>query len=103
MFIWVTFVGAAIGIKEKIHIGIDIITNLLPRKMQLIIGILVQLAICYFSYVIIRYGLELVSNTVNQPSPAMGIKMSIVYFGMPLSGVLMIYYSLREIGRIVKE
>ena len=56
LFIWCTFIAAAIGIEEKIHIGIDVVVNLLPSKIQKSVEILVYAALIVFSGYLIYYG-----------------------------------------------
>ena len=96
-FVWITLIGAAIGIREKIHIGIDLLVARLPEKWQKYSRILVNCAICFFAGFIIYYGYQVSLATLNQPSPALKISMSYVYAGLPVGGALMIYFAVKEI------
>ena len=103
LLVWATCVGAAIGVKEHIHIGIDVLVNLLPRVGKKIVAVVVQLILCCFDVFLLRAGAMLVQKTMNQPSPAMRLPMGYVYLAVPVLGGLGLFYSLREILRIIRE
>lgn len=103
LFVWATCVGAAIGVKEHIHIGIDVLVNLLPRVGKKIVAVVVQLILCCFDVFLLRAGAMLVQKTMNQPSPAMRLPMGYVYLAVPVLGGLGLFYSLREIVKIIRE
>lgn len=102
LFVWASCVGAAVGVKEHIHIGIDVLTNLLPKLGQRIVAIIVQLILCGFDVFIIKFGVNLVNQTMKQPSAGLQIPMGYVYWAIPVLGGLGIFYSVREIVRLAK-
>lgn len=103
LFIWASCIGAAIGIKEHIHIGIDVVVNLCPFKVRKAFAVLVQILLLVFDSFIIKYGLDMVAKTMAQPSPALRLPMAYVYLAVPVMGVLGVYYSVLEIVRIIRE
>ena len=102
LFIWASCVGAAIGIKEHIHIGIDILVNLLPFVARKVIDIAVQLGLIAFDVFIIKFGFDMVARTMTQASPALRLPMAYVYLAVPVMGILGLYYSIFEIVRIIR-
>ena len=103
LFVWASCVGAAIGIKEHIHIGIDVIVNLLPKLGQKISAILVQVILLGFDAFIIKVGFDMVQKTMTQPSPALRLPMAYVYLAVPVMGILGIWYSVLEIIKLIRE
>lgn len=103
LFVWATCVGAAIGVKEHIHIGIDVLVNLLPRVGKKIVAVVVQLVLCCFDVFLLRAGIMIMQKTANQPSPALRVPMSYVYMAVPVLGALGLFYSIREIVKIIRE
>ena len=97
LFVWSSFVAAAIGIKEHIHIGIDVFVNLLPKTLSRFIQLGVNAAIVFFAVYMIRYGWSVTLMTHRQPSPALGLPMSWVYFSVPVMGALLLLYCFMEI------
>lgn len=102
LFVWASCVGAAVGVKEHIHIGIDVLTNLLPKLGQRIVAIIVQAILCGFDVFLIKFGVNLVNQTMKQPSAGLQIPMGYVYWAIPVLGGLGIFYSVREIVRLAK-
>ena len=102
LFIWASCVGAAIGIKEHIHIGIDILVNLLPFVARKVIDIVVQLGLIAFDVFIIKFGFDMVARTMTQASPALRLPMAYVYLAVPVMGILGLYYSISEIVRSIR-
>ena len=102
LFIWASCVGAAIGIKEHIHIGIDVIVNLFPFIVRKIIAVIVQVLLLVFDVFIVRYGFLLVTKTMTQPSPAL-LPMGYVYLAIPVMGILGLYYSVLEIIQVIRS
>lgn len=103
LFIWSSFVAAAIGVREGIHIGIDVFVNLLPRRIARLIEIVVSLVIMLFGAYMIHYGWLVTRMTHSQPSPALGLPMSWVYLSIPVMGVLLIVYCASEIGKTFRK
>ena len=48
VFVWCSFIAAAVGVREGIHIGINIFVNLLPQKLIPLTEILVNLLGIWF-------------------------------------------------------
>ncbi len=93
LFIWASCLGAAIGIKENIHIGIDVIVNLLPKPIRKVIDLLVQVILVGFGGTMCFYGWKLVGKTMNQLSPALHLHMGSIYLAIPAMGVLIMMYA----------
>ena len=97
LFVWASLVGAAIGIQEKAHIGIDVVVNLFPKRLQEFVSILVHALIAAFGGIVLYYSIPVISITANQKAPATGLKMSYVYLSTLVFGVLCILYAAKEI------
>lgn len=103
VFVWCSFIAAAVGVREGIHIGINIFVNLLPQKLIPLTEILVNLALLIFAGYMVYYGWQTTSMADRQPSPALGIPMSWVYMSIPVMGAMMIFYCCLEIGDSCKR
>ena len=102
LLIWIGLLGASHALYTKSHLGIDILTyKLTGVKRQTIDVVVYSFVILFALFVMVIGGLKLVQLTLslNQISPGMKIPMGNVYLVLPLSGLLMILYS---IGFILK-
>ncbi len=98
--IWCTFIGASLGVKENIHIGVDVLVVKFGPKTQRIL-IIVSIALCLlFGIVVAVKGFEF-SKFISRShllSRDLRIPMEIGYLAIPVGGVLV---SLRFIERLV--
>lgn len=102
IFIWCSFLAVAIGIRERIHIGINIVVQLFSDRTQRIIEVFAYSLIILFSAHLVFYGMKVVFATQYQTSPAMGLSMSWVYLSVPTMGALVIFYSALEILALIE-
>jgi len=106
LLIWIGLLGAAYGIGKKIHLAIDVLKQRLPDKQRLRIDILINSFVILFAVmVMIIGGIYLVNLTfeLHQISAALQLKLGYVYLAVPLSGMLMSFYSLLNIVGLVKN
>jgi TRAP-type C4-dicarboxylate transport system permease small subunit len=97
LLIWIGLLGSAYALRQKAHLGIDILTlRLDPAKRFVWEFVIYSVVICFAAIVLIYGGIRLVNITLylNQVSAALRIKMGYVYTVLPLTGVLFIFYSL---------
>jgi TRAP-type C4-dicarboxylate transport system permease small subunit len=85
--------GYALGTKQ--HVNIDIVMNLFPPKAKFLLNRCFILPYMFFSYICIRHGYSFVKLGVNCTGSALPwLHLDWVYFSIPLSGALMMFYSL---------
>ena len=97
ILIWISLLGATYAFRKKSHIGIDILTNKLSEPFDKFSKYIIHFVnILFFSFVFVWGGLNLVMITLqlNQISASLQIKIGYIYFILPISGLLMIYYSI---------
>lgn len=97
LLIWVGLLGGAYAYRQKAHLGLDLLRQKVGPRGQ---GRLEMIAdICCGSFalaVLVVGGGLLVQLTweLEQTTAALGIPMAWVYTVLPLSGVLIVYYSI---------
>lgn len=97
LLIWIGLLGAAYALRTKAHLGIDILTYRLTGLRKQITDVSVYVIIILFSVLIMIIGgtrLVVLTLNLNQLSASMGIKMGYIYTVLPLSGLLMVWYSI---------
>lgn len=103
IFIWCSFLTIAMGVREKLHIGINIIVSLFSERLQKIVEIVGYIAIMLFSGNLVYYGWGVVMSTRSQTSPALGIPMSWIYLSVPVMGAIILFYCIIEIMNTKNE
>ncbi len=96
MLIWIGILGAAYVAGQKLHLAIDLLSTKLTGKSKSVLEIFIQLCIFVFSFfVMIIGGIRLVYITLqlNQISAALQLPLGYVYLVLPISGILMMFYS----------
>lgn len=104
LLIWISLLGASYALYTRAHLGIDILTTRVTGAQKNLVDILIYTVVSLFAlFVLVIGGLRLVSLTftLNQISPAMGIPIGYVYLVLPITGILMIYFSISFIVTIV--
>ncbi|MEL7648974.1 MAG: TRAP transporter small permease [Sedimentibacter sp.] len=69
MFILITLLGSAAAAKRGGHLGLGVLTDLLPKKLQKYVSLITWAAAAFFSFFMIKYGLVMVKGEI-----LMGIK-----------------------------
>ncbi|HAS63123.1 MAG TPA: TRAP transporter small permease [Vibrio sp.] len=96
LFMWVALIGAAYTTGQKRHLAIDLLTMKLKGKRKVFNEIFIQIAIAVFAFIVLVYGgsnLAIKTLATGQLTPALGWEMGYIYFCLPISGALMIFYS----------
>ena len=90
MFIWSAFMGAAMALKKRSHVSIEIAVANLPKKLKRgAIVIANALSFVFYSLLVI-FGIVMVVHTMDQTSPALGLSMAFVYLAVPLAGIILL-------------
>ncbi len=104
LFIWLTFLGASILIRERWHIGVDFFMNL-PKKywslrLQLINTFLV---VCFLIFLSIS-GVLWMYFTRGTVSSALELPLNIIFYGaLPVSSFFGVLYGIRIIRKQLKD
>lgn len=106
MLIWLGILGAAYVAGQKMHLAIDLLSTKLSGVKKSYLEIFIQLTIFLFSlFVMLVGGIRLVQITLslNQISAALQIPLGYVYSVLPISGALMMFYSVTFIIDEIKN
>jgi len=91
-FVYTVFLGAAIGMREKGHLNVDVIFNALPEKIRKITGIGINILLLLFLLFVFILGMQFAQSGLSQGAPYIKMSMATYYFCVPLSALLMFYY-----------
>jgi len=101
-FVWVVFLGAAVGVKRQAHWSLRLVVDHFPGPLRRAVATFGVLVVMSFAAVLIWQGWTFVELGRFQHTPVMGVPKAWVYLAMPVGGALMILYSLRPLGRALR-
>nr|WP_314718737.1 TRAP transporter small permease [uncultured Fretibacterium sp.] len=94
IMVWLSMLGAGIGLRRKGHIGVEALTMLFPKPLKRATAVFGSLVAILFCGGLILYGVRLLRVVAAQESPAMEISMAIPYGALVAGGTLMLFYAL---------
>lgn len=100
LLIWVSLLGASYVTGKKMHLAIDILPSKLEGKKQRNLNVLINVLVAVFAlFAMVWGGIKLVyiTLTLNQTSAALNVPLGYVYLVVPLSGLIIIYYSIMNL------
>ena len=97
MLVWVGILGASYVAGQKLHLAIDLLSTKLIGNKKSNLEIIIQSLILLFAFFVMVIGgirLVQITLTLNQISAALQIPLGYVYSVIPLSGLLIMFYSI---------
>jgi len=92
LLVWLSFLGASVAYRRKVHPGIDVLQAKMPAALQKISTSIVHLASLTLFAVMIFFGYRFAYFVRLQISPALYLPKWIIFSIIPISGcILMIH------------
>ncbi len=101
-FVWLTFLGAAVGVKRHAHFRLHIVVDRLSPPLRRATVLLLPLVVVIFACVLIQQGLIFLELGRFQQTPVMGLSKMWIYVAIPIGGALMILYSLGPLWSAIR-
>jgi TRAP-type C4-dicarboxylate transport system permease small subunit len=96
IFVWMTFIGSAIAVRNKLHVALDMFVVRLPRSLQKLCLMISYVSMMIFTGVVIYGGYKFVLKGSNQISAALQLPMHYVYLVLPIGGGVIFFYLLKN-------
>lgn len=100
LLIWITLLGCVLAYRHNHHLGLDMVYTQTQGAYRKAMYFVIHGAVGFFALCVMVIGGFLLMNMtekLGQTSPVMGIDISAVYSVVPLSGVLIVIYSLNAL------
>ncbi len=97
LLIWVGMLGAAYATGQRLHLAIDLLPRKVGESQQRVFNVVVNLLVLIFALAVMVIGgirLVYITLSLNQLSSALQVSLGYVYAIIPVSGLLIIYYSI---------
>jgi len=103
LFVWICFIGAGYGVKNHLHIEMELIFKLFPKSGQVIIQVVENLfAIAMFAY-ILPGAFQYTAQQAMIESPVLPIPMSLVVVSIPIGLILVILRLIIDTVNIIRR
>ncbi len=101
LMVWLTFLGASMGVKRGTHIAVTFAVSPLAPRWRQGLALLVQLLALYFFLLVALYGWKLMNLQAFQVSAGLGVSMRYVYVSLPVGGLLCAVHIVSEILQLL--
>lgn len=101
LFIWISFLGAAIVMKRDAHIRLDLFHGVVSARVLGVVRVFVFACVAFLSAGILVTAPGLLSVAARQTAAVSRISMGAVYLVLPLSAALTLAYTLWHLGKTV--
>jgi len=102
LFVWIVFLGAAVGVRRTAHFRLHLLVDRFPPGVRRVADVFGVLVLIGFGLVLIQQGWKLVELGQFQRTPVMGLSKQYVYLSVPAGGALIILYSLPQLWRALR-
>lgn len=106
LLIWLAILGTAYVRSYKGQMAIDYLYNKLSLKKQRYLSLFIEIAIILFALTVMVIGginLMYITLKLGQISPALNIPIGYVYSVVPISGLIIIFYSCYHCSHLLKS
>jgi len=96
LLVWFAFMGIGIGVREHLHMAMDLIEGFTPKWFINFLNKLIELSTFAFGVYLIYYGVEFTIIMNESTLAATKLPNSALYIVMPITGVMVCGYSLLQ-------
>ena len=94
---WFIFLGAAVGVRERYHLGFDVLLLAANDRVRFIMRTASDLVVLAFGLGMIVYGMQLVIRTWDATIPILNVPGGFTYFPIVAGGVLICLFTLERV------
>lgn len=103
LFTWLVLLAGSLGVHEKFHVRLTIVTGRLPRSLRMILERLTTAAIGAFGIIMIYSGFDLVQRTAEHLTPTLRLSLDWLNYAAPVCGALICLHALAELVKPGKD
>ncbi|GFE66085.1 hypothetical protein KIN_31590 [Litoreibacter roseus] len=101
---YIVFLGAAAGVRENTHLKVSFICQAMPAKVQWVLRLAVDLAVCAFGVVMFFACLELMAFGWDTKLPMLQVPESVRTLPVAICGALIcLFAAARVLGRLERK
>jgi TRAP-type C4-dicarboxylate transport system permease small subunit len=97
LVLYVTMLGAAVGVRDAGHIGMESLLVLVPEKVRLRIELVIHVLVAAFGALMAWNGAYLAWSVHDYRIPTLGISEGLNYVPLAIAGALILLFSVEHI------
>ena len=109
-FVWSVYIGAVACYKRRMHIGVDMLVQMLSNKGKKIFTIFLDIFLVVVNFVILYLYIIFIMNSQEKPTPVLGISSNylniallISFFLMLIHSVIFLYQDIKKLKKVGEE
>ena len=96
LLVWITYLGAALAVKYKEHISLDVFFNLMPLRARQVGHLILNVLIAIVGVIMVVFGIALVNQFGDDLMESIPVTNIWFYLVMPISGALMLLFIIQD-------
>jgi TRAP-type C4-dicarboxylate transport system permease small subunit len=101
--VWLTFIGAAMGIRNHGHFAVEILVQKIPKPWINYAQIALLIVVGIFSAVLLYNGMMILDVVRHQVSPAIEMSMLWLYLSIPVGALFILIHIAALLGEMLTE
>lgn len=102
LFMWLAFIGAAVGVKRRLHSSVTVLTVRMRPAGQRAATLLALLVTAVMGAVLLYTGAHETVNNFKQVLPVTGLSRGWLYLAVPVSGALILAYLVPQVLSVLR-
>ncbi|HEV3009975.1 MAG TPA: TRAP transporter small permease [Burkholderiales bacterium] len=102
MMLYVSLVGAAVGVRDAGHIGMESLLVLVPERIRLRMEMVIHVLVAVFGAMMVWNGWGLTESVKAYNIPTLGISEGFKYFPLVVSGALISLFSVEHLIALIR-
>lgn len=102
LILYVTMLGAAVGVRDAGHIGLESLLILVPDALRLKLEIVIHLLVGTFGVIMAWNGAVLAESVMGYKIPTLGFSEGINHLPLVIAGILIALFSLEHIIALLR-
>ncbi|QQP91325.1 TRAP transporter small permease [Skermanella sp. TT6] len=105
LFVWMTFLGAILALRDHGHLGMDMLVNRLPKAGKMVCFFGSHLIMLYVTWLLLEGSWEQTIINIDVAAPSTGLSMGLFYgigivFGVSVIAILLVNLARAATGRM---
>lgn len=103
LFLWYCFLGCAVTLCNKQHLGLDFFYNKFSAKVRRVIDYCIHVLTLVFGGYLAFYGFQVLTVVTKRTAPITGWSMKWFYLVLPIMGILFVMLAVENIVEMIKN